>query len=558
MSNQTTHSIINNCINSLSGILFFLIILLSCFVTIKNAKNPFKGEIVDITNSWTDEYDQYVSLNSFQKKSTESKNIYLTLEHNNDPRKIIIFCTRNMYSDIYINNQLISKDQPVSNPILGTSPGVRWHYANIPVANHPINICIKNTPVYDNSFGVIINAYMGNANDVYANIFFKLVPSFILSLFFILTSFVLLTIYRVFKKKYHTGKEFSYLGAGTFFAGIWSLCETYIVQLYFGNSELIHFISYLALLALPLVFALILLTSNCKGIWKFIAQMYAFITCMNCLITCFLHLTGIAEFHYTLKVTHILLIVFIPLAALMLKGYQPNKAKKKTDFVQDMELLLIIACLLLSLYNYHFGKTNRYTTYFRLCISLFLLSLILYHFNTMVTLIKNGTKADMLHTLATTDSLTGLLNRTALNEQKKHYTDSKSGYIKVGLILLDLNFLKQINDNYGHEKGDQLLQFAAEGISNAFAQYGDCYRIGGDEFLVVITKGIQNWSYTNGIHVLDGYCKNHNHNAQPWEYLEIAHGYVYNENLTFDEAMVLADQKMYQNKKELKEKKKNQ
>lgn len=53
-------------------------------------------------------------------------------------------------------------------------------------------------------------------------------------------------------------------------------------------------------------------------------------------------------------------------------------------------------------------------------------------------------------------------------------------------MLIDLNGLKKVNDEYGHEAGDFLIQKVAKNISKVF--YGNIYRIGGDEFVVISTE----------------------------------------------------------------------
>ena len=52
-------------------------------------------------------------------------------------------------------------------------------------------------------------------------------------------------------------------------------------------------------------------------------------------------------------------------------------------------------------------------------------------------------------------------------------------------MVLDINGLKQVNDLYGHTAGDVVIQAAARAVRESFAHIGTCYRIGGDEFVVL-------------------------------------------------------------------------
>lgn len=82
------------------------------------------------------------------------------------------------------------------------------------------------------------------------------------------------------------------------------------------------------------------------------------------------------------------------------------------------------------------------------------------------------------------DSLTGLYNRTYFEEEMQRLDKRRSG--PVGLIMLDVDGLKLINDTLGHEKGDVLLTSAAHILSLCFRESDVVARIGGDEFAVLL------------------------------------------------------------------------
>lgn len=87
--------------------------------------------------------------------------------------------------------------------------------------------------------------------------------------------------------------------------------------------------------------------------------------------------------------------------------------------------------------------------------------------------------------VATTDALTQIGNRYLFDDAvNSASTDAAHANTKY-LLMFDLNELKFVNDTFGHGEGDKLIKMAAETISNAFSQYGQCFRIGGDEFAVI-------------------------------------------------------------------------
>ena len=94
-----------------------------------------------------------------------------------------------------------------------------------------------------------------------------------------------------------------------------------------------------------------------------------------------------------------------------------------------------------------------------------------------------------LSVIATTDSLTGLCNRAELEYQMESLIEeaniSGEGF---GLIFLDLNGFKIINDTAGHMVGDGILRLCSEKLVNMFSQEALIARVGGDEFIVVLPR----------------------------------------------------------------------
>lgn len=85
---------------------------------------------------------------------------------------------------------------------------------------------------------------------------------------------------------------------------------------------------------------------------------------------------------------------------------------------------------------------------------------------------------------ARTDPLTTLPNRQALQNDLDGLMRSSE---EVALALIDLDGFKQINDHYGHEVGDQLIQQSALVLQEIVGTEAQCYRLGGDEFAAVTT-----------------------------------------------------------------------
>ena len=91
-----------------------------------------------------------------------------------------------------------------------------------------------------------------------------------------------------------------------------------------------------------------------------------------------------------------------------------------------------------------------------------------------------------LNTLAYRDMMTGVRNKSAyLEAVHKMQERMETEKFRFGLMLLDINFLKQINDTYGHDYGDQLIISGCRMICQVF-DHSPVYRFGGDEFVVIL------------------------------------------------------------------------
>ena len=94
-------------------------------------------------------------------------------------------------------------------------------------------------------------------------------------------------------------------------------------------------------------------------------------------------------------------------------------------------------------------------------------------------------KVIYLQKIANMDMLTEAMNRNAYEDMVKYLDEGEIKLRTTGVVVFDLDNLKVINDNFGHEKGDEALKLCYQCISQAFQNVKNCFRIGGDEFAYV-------------------------------------------------------------------------
>lgn len=94
--------------------------------------------------------------------------------------------------------------------------------------------------------------------------------------------------------------------------------------------------------------------------------------------------------------------------------------------------------------------------------------------------------------LAMQDSLTQLGNRRSFDEQiKRTMAQACRRHTRAGLILSDLNKFKAINDNYGHDIGDNVLIQFAEALRQSVRDTDSVFRFGGDEFAIIVADATE-------------------------------------------------------------------
>lgn len=157
--------------------------------------------------------------------------------------------------------------------------------------------------------------------------------------------------------------------------------------------------------------------------------------------------------------------------------YQKNSCNHilNTKYIPELNAYLLVEAKLDD-----FTADTRKTFYFNLAVSLFL-TLIVAIF--MIIILKNFNK--QLEKIATSDLLTSLPNRRSFTQNfEKQFLLSKRSKQPLSLLFIDIDDFKQINDNFGHDIGDLVLQEFASIIKSNIRATDLCARWGGEEFTV--------------------------------------------------------------------------
>lgn len=161
---------------------------------------------------------------------------------------------------------------------------------------------------------------------------------------------------------------------------------------------------------------------------------------------------------------------------------------------------------------------------------------------------------DLYYKMAYTDGLTGLKNRTAYEEKLDEIREGGKKLSQLWYISFDLNYLKQTNDNLGHHVGDNLIKALANAFEETFKNNKDIFRIGGDEFVVILQQDISEKELVKELESLQEILETHSKIIDI--NISVAYGYsLFKSNKdNLDKVIICADKQMYINKNNMKNK----
>lgn len=152
---------------------------------------------------------------------------------------------------------------------------------------------------------------------------------------------------------------------------------------------------------------------------------------------------------------------------------------------------------------------------------------------------------EKLFNLAYQDLMTNTYNRNAYEERLQKLRRDNVNLNNTSCVVVDINNLKHINDNFGHHTGDEAIRLVATSLSETIGTKADIFRVGGDEFVCIADCDIR--GYISEFHDLLGF------RAKEKIYpLSVAWGYAIYDSKRFigiDDLIKYCDEIMFKNKK---------
>ncbi|MDD4844044.1 MAG: diguanylate cyclase [Anaerotignum sp.] len=313
----------------------------------------------------------------------------------------------------------------------------------------------------------------------------------VLSLVFsgIMVFFAVLFFAIFIRERYSKGENCSILAHSAILmalSSIWSIANSSVVHMCVHNDILLAYLSFHSFMLLPVAIP-IFYCDVMEGHKKFLYQL-AGVASFNFILQNIFFFVGKYQYIEMMRITFIVLLFII----FALMGISIREFVKR-DFNYAVGFLIATAvfggCYILDVFRFFFYAPLDNAMFFRYGVLAFI-SIIFWIFaRRMLCYVEVEVENRVYKELALRDVLTHLPNRTALEKRIKSLEEKERVCSSFTVILMDVNGLKPVNDKSGHGAGDRLLCEAAKSIQEAFPEEKDAwYRLGGDEFIVLMTE----------------------------------------------------------------------
>lgn len=454
----------------------------------------------------------------------------LTIPDTGTNEDCLAFYLVHHYAQVWFDDELVYSLMPDAGNRIGDSPSSNWVILPLYPSDSGREITVVLTPVYESVVGRAIEF---NVGPHYAIVMRQLkadIPQLILSVSCVLMGLLLILaqFFLSYQKKVSDWELF-YLGIFTLLVGIWRITDTRSSPILFPQNPML--LGYITIGALFL--AVTPLSLYMRTRYRGSDKPLLIIALVNCIfsagaLAC--QVLNLADLKEILPLNHIVMII----DTAVLLWICLRHVRRGRDQAGTWKLILLLAAgFLVDLFSFYIRRSSSGILYTIIALLVFSV----YRFAAGV--LSANRKAH-------TDLRTGLFNKNRWDELMRLPRDESD---TIGIIMMDLNQLKYINDTMGHDAGDKMIHSFANILRNTIPATNTICRWGGDEFTVLITDASQEKMEQYVAAVANAASKYNTSGGIPK--IHYAAGWVLSSEfpeLTTEELWAVADKRMYENK----------
>lgn len=464
------------------------------------------------------------------------------------------FYTSNQTVEAYIDSKLIYKLEVPEN-IKSRTPGKCWNFIRIPPGSKGSTLEIHIKESYRIGGIILPQFYQGQKSAILLKEIRENLLFLILSIIMLVVGLTMWVLWIVMKKRMILHQGMLWLSLFTIHLAIWSGVETQVMQILFGRNILFNQIACMCL-KLMICPAIRFMQVVCHMEENKLMNLFCIAGVIDFSISFICQFFGWVDYEQTLWLTQFIGIgggITAVLAAgrLLIRNSRKLRKHRKQILINIIGIAVIMMCNIIDALNYYYGCYKDMAKLSRIGWLIYIIMLAFQLLSNSAKLIKAGKEAESIREEAELDGLTRIKNRRCFEEDMAKIPASE--YEKYAMVMFDLNDLKKMNDIYGHGMGDCYLIISSEIIRDLFEEFGELYRIGGDEFCL-LSDSLTQEEYERREQRMCIWMESLK-GSQVRKFMKVASGYAgYNKNrdMNLQDIMERADKRMYQRKKELK------
>lgn len=546
--------------------LFFAVLVIGTVCAYKGPglAEDFFGRETGYETGWHTADGAPVMLNKLNKtegtKAGEEYSVYNTIPENISEGDALCFRSKNIFYEVYIDGKMHYAPYVPESPVYTKSYGTEWNYVNIPAEDAGKEIEIRIIYVYESARACIDHISIAKPGGAILNILGSKMVAFITCVLLLFVGVLLMVADIPINIRTDKNHELRYLGLFAVSIAIWCLSETNLIQFYLGDNRIMQVVSCGSLMLIPIPTVLYLDTAFGFR-YKFVVPTVCLMSAALFVVCWGLHFTGIADIHETLSLSHFVLVftASVLLYTIVRNSIVFSRKKGRNIYrvLRTIGLSGISVATVADVIRYYRGNGTDSAMFVRIGLLVFIICFGSSSLEKTINAVKLGVQSEFVAQLAYLDGLTRIGNRTSFQEHLLDLEKIKDEVTAVGIVMFDVNDLKYVNDHMGHHQGDAMLVHSADIIRAAFEDKDSkCFRIGGDEFAVLISGERVQEQYEEGIVAFREKIEQHNALPDKKFRISIASGFaVYDETckgVKLMEVYQKADERMYANKKEIK------
>lgn len=395
----------------------------------------------------------------------------------------VMIASAHCYIKVYLEEELLYEFGYDQSMPFSDAPGNGKLIVRLPDEFEGKTLRIEKTGYYDNYSTSLRTVSIGTKNALVFAIFNEVMPIMLMNLCIILISLCLLVAGFFFRRK-KPGYQLRYLSIFSIITSLWLILESGGYQFFIGKPALVTNTVFLLFTLIPFSFVRFIMTYECfeKSRSLKVIQYLAF---AGFILIHTLQLLGIRNYIQSIFITHTVIVLIV---CCMIFKYLSIKLKKEafTEKHLFVSFFVLAAFTLVDVVRFYITPSVQPTLFSQVGVLIYFLILCSFAVKKVVLDNENSLNKLFYEKVAYKDILTGLPNRNAFEREMEYYR-SNPAYCPV-ITVMDLNELKKINDTLGHTKGDEAICHIADAVRECFGEDAHAFRIGGDEFCVIIRE----------------------------------------------------------------------